>query len=70
MAKKKHSSARSWRQYDHDELVRVSSGGQTLFEGRVDDKTEDGTIVWIIPFNGHRRLIHVEDDVEMARLTP
>jgi hypothetical protein len=64
----KNPSARTFRQYDHDELVSVSSGGQALFVGRVDDKTEDGTIVWVLPLNGHRRLIHVEDDVELVRL--
>lgn len=30
--------------------------------------TTDGRFVWILPSNDHQRLIHVQDDVEVARI--
>jgi hypothetical protein len=61
-------SSHPWADFEDDDLVTVSSGGQVLYQGRVDCKTTDGRIVWILPSNDHRRLIHVEDGVEVTRV--
>ncbi|MDP9696688.1 UNVERIFIED_ORG: hypothetical protein J2X79_004271 [Arthrobacter globiformis] len=62
------SSTRPWVDLEDDDLVTVSSAGQVLYRGRIDGKTADGQIVWILPSNDHRRLIHAEGGVEVQRV--
>lgn len=51
--------------------VRVRAGAEDLGPGRVDDLTEDGTIVWVV-FGGAspRRMFIPEDQARYTVLPP
>lgn len=51
--------------------VHVRANGHDLGTGRVDDLTEDGTIVWVV-FGGAttRRMFIPEDQAEFTILPP
>lgn len=51
--------------------VRVSAGSEALGAGKVDDLTEDGSIVWVL-FGGAspRRMFIPEDEARYTVLPP
>lgn len=57
-----------WPDMRRNELVSVSRDGHVLYEGLVDDRTDDGTVVWILPKNGYRLLLHIADGFQLSKV--
>lgn len=57
-----------WPEISRNDLVSVSRGGHVLYEGLVDDRSDDGTVVWILPKNGYRQLLHIDDGFQLSEL--
>lgn len=50
--------------------VRVHAGGQDLGTGTVDDKTEDGSIVWVVFGGAVPRRMFIEEDAARYTVLP
>jgi hypothetical protein len=46
--------------------VAVSKQDRVLCVGVIDDVTEDGSCVWVLPQGGQRFLLHVDDGYELT----
>ncbi|MGF9648342.1 hypothetical protein AAIH32_10230 [Pseudarthrobacter oxydans] len=55
-----------WASLQSGHFVAFSRQGLNCHQGYVDDRTDDGLIVWVTDETGHRRLFHVEDDYDVA----
>ena len=46
-----------WPNVSRNDSVTVTRDGEFIYTGIVDDQTEDGTAVWILPKNNHRQQV-------------
>ncbi len=46
--------------------VTMTKGGHNPFRGTVDDRTAEGTILWILSNTGIRKLFHIEDGFQLT----
>ncbi|MGW9413555.1 hypothetical protein [Arthrobacter cupressi] len=54
-----------WKSLEQGDLVILSQGGVPCHRGSIDDRTEDGQLIWVTDDIGHRRLFHIDDDYEL-----
>ncbi|NUU33086.1 hypothetical protein [Arthrobacter sp. C9C5] len=57
-----------WPEMSLNDVVSVSRDGHILYEGVVEDRTDDGTIVWILRKNGYRQLLHIDDGFHLSEV--
>ena len=50
-----------WRELEEGQTVELVRNGVCYFAGRLEMKTDDGKIVWLMSPCGERRLFHMED---------
>ena len=46
--------------------MELRRNGRAAFSGVVDDRTDDGDIVWVTAPAGGRRLFHIADGLDLA----
>lgn len=63
MRQSSHTSL--WNSLEQGDHVILSQGGVPCHQGSVDDRTEDGQLIWVTDDIGHRRLFHIEDGYEV-----
>lgn len=56
-----------WPLVDIGTLVSVSLKGRIEHSGTVDDKSYDGSVVWILSSSGQRRLFHIGDGYHLMK---
>ncbi len=57
-----------WPEMSLNDVVSVSRDGHILYEGVVEDRTDDGTVVWIRRKNGYRQLLHIDDGFHLSEV--
>lgn len=50
-----------WSSFEPNQLVTVKEHGRPKYPAIIDAKTEDSTVLWILPYGDHRRAIHSVD---------
>ena len=55
-----------WDDVDIGDAVELRRNGRTAFSGLVDDRTDDGDVVWVTAPPGGRRLFHIADGFDLA----
>jgi L-ascorbate metabolism protein UlaG (beta-lactamase superfamily) len=64
------SRATDWDDVEIGDAVQLSRGGRLEHAGRVDNRTADGAVVWVVSTGGHRKLFHVADGFELTVADP
>ncbi len=55
-----------WADVEIGDAVQLRRSGQPVHAGRVDDRTADGAVVWVVSDAGHRQLFHIGDGYQLA----
>ena len=55
-----------WDPVEIGDLVELRRNGRVAFSGVVDEKTDDGDIVWVTAPAGGRRLFHIADGLDLS----
>lgn len=55
-----------WSSLEPGDLVALGRQGFEHYSGRVDERTTDGRIIWVIDSIGDRRLFHIDDDYDLS----
>ena len=58
-----------WDDVDGD-AVHLRRNGRLEHAGRVDNRTADGAVVWVVSDGGRRQLFHVADGFELSVADP
>ena len=69
MTLQKNRSAGSpahWDDVEIGDAVHLRRGGRLEYAGRVDNRTADGAVVWVLSDGGRRQLFHVGDGFELS----
>ena len=64
------SRATDWDDVEIGDTVHLRRGGCLEHAGRVDNRTADGAVVWVVSKGGHRKLFHVADGFELSVADP
>ncbi|RKR18877.1 hypothetical protein [Arthrobacter oryzae] len=69
---KNRPSGRSalWDDVEIGDAVHLRRGGRVELEGRVDNRTGDGAVVWVVSEGGRRQMFHVADGFELSVADP
>lgn len=54
-----------WTSLEPGDNVLLRMHGFVHHRGTVDDRTEDGSTIWVVDRIGDRRLFHIEDEYEL-----
>jgi hypothetical protein len=54
-----------WKALALGDVVSLTLHGFEHYRGTVDDRSEDGGIIWVIDRIGERRLFHIDDGFEL-----
>lgn len=54
-----------WNSVNCGDKVTVTLRGFEYHSGSVDARTADGRTIWVIDRIGERRLIHIDDEIEL-----
>jgi hypothetical protein len=60
------SRTAKWLALTQGDVITFSRQGLTLWGGVIDDRTEDGHIIWVTDEVGTRRLVHSQDEYDFA----
>lgn len=60
------SRTAKWLSLAQGDVITLSRRGLTLWGGVIDDRTEDGHIIWVTDEVGTRRLVHSQDEYDFA----
>ncbi|MEO5779853.1 MAG: hypothetical protein ABIO34_06520 [Arthrobacter oryzae] len=63
-------STAHWDDVEIGDPVHLRRNGRLEHAGRVDDRTANGAVVWVVSGHGHRQLFHVDDGFELAVAGP
>nr|QKY82454.1 hypothetical protein [Arthrobacter sp. IN13] len=55
---------RSWTSLLPGDIITLLDSGNRVCDGFVDDRTDDGTVIWVVDVIGGRRLFHIDDGVD------
>lgn len=55
-----------WADVGIGDPVQLRRNGLLVHSGRVDDRTANGAVVWVVSDGGHRQLFHIEDGYQLA----
>ncbi|SDP65858.1 hypothetical protein SAMN04487914_1248 [Arthrobacter sp. ok909] len=59
-----------WDDVEIGDAVHLRRGGRIEYAGRVDNRTADGAVVWVLSDGGRRQLFHVADGFELIVADP
>lgn len=59
-----------WDEVEIGDAVHLRRDGRVEYEGRVDNRTADGAVVWVVAEGGRRQLFHVADGFELRVADP
>jgi hypothetical protein len=59
-----------WDDVEIGDTVELRRGGRLECAGRVDNRTADGAVVWVLSDGGRRRLFHIADGLELSVADP
>ncbi|AXJ09867.1 hypothetical protein [Arthrobacter sp. PM3] len=59
-----------WDDVEVGDAVELRRGDRVAYAGRVDDRTADGAVVWVLSDGGRRQLFHVADGFELIVADP
>ncbi|MFE4229463.1 hypothetical protein ACFRJ8_16445 [Arthrobacter sp. NPDC056886] len=62
--------ATDWDVVEIGDAVHLRRGGRLEHAGRVDNRTADGAVVWVVSEGGFRKLFHVTDGFELIVADP
>jgi hypothetical protein len=62
--------AAAWDDVEIGDAVVVHRAGRLEHAGRVDNRTADGAVVWVLSDGGSRRLFHVADGFALSVADP
>jgi hypothetical protein len=54
-----------WTSLQRGDVVTLNRHGVRCHQGTIDERTDDGQMIWVIDGLGDRRLFHIEDDYEL-----
>ena len=60
------SRATDWDDVEIGDAVHLRRSGRLEHAGRVDNRTADGAVVWVVSNAGYRKLFHVADGFELS----
>ncbi len=55
-----------WADVKIGDAVQLRRNGHPVHAGRVDDRTANGAVVWVVSDGGHRQLFHIEDGYQLT----
>ena len=64
------SRTTDWDDVEIGDAVHLRRSGRLEHAGRVDNRTADGAVVWVVSKGGHRKLFHVADGFELSVADP
>lgn len=64
--KRAASGSAHWDDVEIGDSVRLRRNGYLEHTGRVDNRTADGAVVWVMSERGNRPLFHVADGYQLA----
>lgn len=53
-----------WKALLPGDVIRIFHLGIAVTSGFIDDRTEDGDVIWVVDSIGGRRLFHVDDEFD------
>ena len=59
------SGSEHWDDVQIGDIVQLRRNGRLELAGRVDNRTADGAVVWIMSDRGNRQLFHVADGYQL-----
>jgi hypothetical protein len=59
-----------WKALRSNDRVAVYRGDQLLYKATVDEKTHDSSVIWVLPDDGTRRLLHIDDGISIRLQRP
>jgi hypothetical protein len=62
------SGSAHWDDVQIGDSVQLRRNGHLEHSGRVDNRTADGAVVWVMSERGNRQLFHVADGYQLAAL--
>ncbi|MCA4131664.1 hypothetical protein [Arthrobacter sp. M4] len=54
-----------WTSLQRGDVVTVLQKGVQCHKGTIDERSEDGHVIWVTDGIGDRRLFHIEDDYDL-----
>lgn len=51
----------SWMSLLPGDNIALFESGNRVCNGFIDDRTDDGTVIWVVDVIGGRRLFHIDD---------
>jgi hypothetical protein len=54
-----------WMSLQRGDVITLSRLGVECHRGSIEERTEDGRMIWVTDQIGDRRLFHVEDDYDL-----
>ncbi|MBT8162703.1 MULTISPECIES: hypothetical protein [Arthrobacter] len=63
------SQVSEWTSLQRGDIVTLLRHGVQCHMGTIDERTEDGRMIWVTDAIGDRRLFHIEDDYELLVMT-
>ena len=64
------SRATDWDDVEIGDAVHLRRAGRLEHAGRVENRTVDGAVVWVVSTGGDRKLFHVADGFELSVADP
>ncbi|WP_427134111.1 hypothetical protein [Pseudarthrobacter sp. S9] len=64
------SSPAHWDDVEIGDAVQLLKNGRVEHTGRVDNRTADGAVVWVMSAPGRRQLFHVGDGYQLTVADP
>ncbi|MET4095534.1 hypothetical protein [Arthrobacter sp. UYCu712] len=55
-----------WDDVQIGDRVQLRRNGHREYLGKVDDRTADGAVVWVMSDGGNRQLFHVSDGYQLT----
>jgi hypothetical protein len=57
-----------WEDVQIGDSVQLRRNGRLQHSGRVEDRTADGAVVWVVSDRGNRQLFRIADGYQLAAL--
>jgi hypothetical protein len=53
-----------WKSLLPGDVITILDAGTVVCSGYIEDRTENGTVIWIMEKIGGRRLFHIDDEYD------
>jgi hypothetical protein len=55
-----------WMSLRPGDIITFLKARTTVYAGFIEDRTDDGTVIWVIDSAGSRRLFHIDDELNFV----